>query len=97
MAKKKRMIKEKKPEQKLEKTKEGLGISGFTFGILSIVLAGSLGIFLAVLGFIFCMSQQKRSPMKMARIGIILNIIGFIISVAMLLILTFWGGTLPIV
>jgi len=97
MGKKKSVIKEKKPEQKLEKTKEGLGISGFTLGILSIVLAGSLGIFLSILGFIFCIMQQKRNPMKIARIGIILNIIGFIVSLAMLLILTFWGGTLPIV
>lgn len=76
---------EKGVEEK--KTKEGLGISGFTLGILSIVLAGSIGILVSIVGFTFCMIQQKKSPMKLARIGIILNIIGFVISIILLIYL----------
>ena len=81
MAKKKKSV-----EKVLPKTKEGLGISGFTLGVLSIVMAGSIGIFLSIIGFSFCMIQQKKSPMKIAKVGTILNIIGFALSIAMLFI-----------
>ena len=74
-------------KKELPKTKEGLGISGFTLGILSIVLAGSIGILVSIVGFTFCMIQQKRSPMKLAKIGIILNIIGFVFSIILLIYL----------
>jgi len=82
------MVKKKGVSKELPKTKEGLGISGFILGILSIVLAGSvfIGIPLSITGFILCRIQQKKSPMKLARIGIILNIIGFILSIAMLVV-----------
>ena len=45
------MEKEKSGERS-EKTesKEGLGISGFTLGVLSIVLAGFLGIAISIIG-----------------------------------------------
>jgi len=68
-------------EKKLKKSEEGLGISGFTLGILSIVLAGWLGAILAIIGFIFCLIQQKGTPTKIGRTGIILNVIGFLVSV----------------
>ena len=75
------MVKKKKSvEEALPKTKEGLGISGFTLGVLSIVMAGSLGVLLAIVGFTFCMIQQKKSPMRLAKAGIILNIIGFVLG-----------------
>ncbi|MEK0338133.1 MAG: hypothetical protein QQN41_11930 [Nitrosopumilus sp.] len=82
------MTKKKKGVEKaLPKTKEGLGISGFTLGILSIVLAGSIGILVSIVGFIFCMNQQKKNPTKLAKIGIILNIIGFVLSIILLIYL----------
>jgi len=93
------MVKKKKSVEKLlPKTKEGLGVSGFTLGILSIVMAGSLGIFLAIIGFVLCMTQQKKSPMKLAKIGIILSIIGFVLSIIMLTIITFssLAGNIPL-
>ncbi len=104
MVKKKRVNKKdkseisKKPKIELAKTKEGLGIAGFTLGIMSIVMAGSLGIFLAIIGFVFCMIQQKKNPLKLAKIGIILNIVGFVLSVAMIIIIAFssLAGNLPI-
>ena len=90
--------KKKSVEKVLSKTKEGLGISGFTLGVLSIVMAGSLGIFLAITGFILCRVQQKKSPMKLAKIGIILSIIGFVLSIVMLVIITFssLAGNIPL-
>lgn len=85
-------------KKNLSKSKEGLGISGFTLGILSIVLIGSLGIILSVVGFVFCLVQQKNSPMKLAKTGIIINIIGFVLSVATVIILAFssLAGNLPL-
>ena len=73
---------------------EELGLVGFTFGILSIILIGSNGIFIAVIGFIFSMIQQKRNPTKFGRIGIILNIIGFILAIILIIVLLVWVGPL---
>ena len=74
-------------KKEMEETKEGLGISGFTIGIVSLVLAGSLGIFLSVIGFIFCAIQQKRYPTKLGRAGKIINAISFVLSVLLLFLL----------
>ena len=70
----------------MPKTKEGLGIAGFVLGVLSIALAASAGVVLSIVGFIFCMIQQKKSPMKLAKVGIILNIIGFVLSVTLIVL-----------
>jgi len=64
-----------------KKIGEGLGISGFTLGILSIVFAGLLGGVISIIGFVFCFIQQKKNPNKLASAGVILNIIGFILSI----------------
>ena len=90
------MEKEKSGERS-EKTesKEGLGISGFTLGVLSIVLAGFLGIAISIIGLVFCMIQQKRYKMNLAKIGIILNIIGLIVSVA--LSMYYLGQVIPLI
>lgn len=61
---------------------EGLGNSGFTLGVLSVITAGVLGIFISIVGFIFCMIQQRKNPTKLAKVGVILNVIGFILSIA---------------
>ncbi len=65
---------------------DGLGISGFTLGILSIIFASVYGIIMAVIGGIFCFIQQKKKKTRIAKIGLILNIIGFVISVAFILL-----------
>lgn len=61
---------------------EGLGNSGFTLGVLSVITAGVLGIFISIVGFIFSTIQQRKNPTKLAKIGVILNVIGFILSIA---------------
>lgn len=65
---------------------EGIGISGFTLGILSILLVGYIGLPIAVTGFVFCFFQQKKNPTKLGKTGVILNIIGFVLG----LITIFW-------
>jgi hypothetical protein len=83
------MVKKKEGKKKLSETKEGLGISGFILGILSLVWAGSIfvGTPLAIVGFIFCRIQQKSNPTKLGKIGTILNIIGFILGIAIFILL----------
>jgi hypothetical protein len=65
---------------------EGLGIAGFTLGILSIILAGGLGIGIAIVGFILCMVQQKKNPTKMGKAGLILNVIGVVVGIVFLVV-----------
>lgn len=73
-----------------QKQNEGYGIIGLTLGILSILLFGSNGIFIAIVGFIFSMVQQKRHPTKFGKAGIILNIIGFILAALLIISLLTW-------
>ena len=68
-------------EKEDKKIGEGFGLSGFTIGILSVVFAGFNGLILAVIGFFFCMYQQKKSPTKLGKMGVIISVIGFIASI----------------
>ncbi len=64
-----------------ESVGDGLGVSGFTLGVLSIIFAGWMGIIIAVVGGIFCFVQQKNKKMRIAKVGLILNIVGFVVSI----------------
>jgi hypothetical protein len=73
-----------------KKSGEGIGISGFTLGIMSIIMAGWLGIILSIVGFSFCMVQQKRNKTKLGKAGIVISIIGFILSIAWIIYYTMY-------
>lgn len=63
----------------------GFGVVGFVLGIESIIFAiliPALGIFLSIHGIIFSSIQQKKQPIKKGKLGIILNIIGFVLSIS---------------
>lgn len=77
-----------------KKNDEGLGISGFTLGVLSIILAGWIGIGTSIVGFIFCKIQQKDNPIKLGKMGIILNIIGFIVSIIFIVLYSLLSPTI---
>jgi site-specific recombinase len=64
-----------------------LGASGFTLGIVSILSIGLVGLISSVIGFIFCLVQQKKKPTKLAKAGLILNITGFVFSLLWIFIL----------
>jgi glucose uptake protein GlcU len=69
-----------KKEEKA-KLEYGLGIAGFTLGIVGFLLIGIYGAIIAVLGGIFCFIQQnKKKKLRLAKIGLILNIIVFALS-----------------
>ena len=67
-----------------KKSGEALGVSGFTLGIISIVLvifAPLLGVIISIVGFSLSLNQQKRNPTKLGKTGIILNVIGFALNI----------------
>jgi hypothetical protein len=57
------------------------GASGFTLGIISVISFGLIGIITSIVGFIFCLIQQKKRPTKLGKAGLIINIAGFILSI----------------
>jgi hypothetical protein len=65
---------------------EGLGISGFTLGVLGIIFAGWIGLMICLIGLIFSVIQQKRHKTKTAKVGIILNIIGIFLSIIIIVL-----------
>ena len=72
-----------------EKRSDGLGISGFTLGVLSVIFCifnGLIGITMGIVGFIFCIIQQKKHKTALGKVGIILNIIGIILSIIIVLL-----------
>ena len=71
---------EEKEKREKESLGDALGVSGFTLGVLSIIFAGWVGLMVAIVGAIFCLLQQKNKKIKIAKLGLILNVIGFIVS-----------------
>jgi len=69
---------EKDNSKKHSKT---LGIAGFTLalaGIYCLILMGPLSAPIFVTGLIFCWIQQRRNPMYIAKVGLIINILGIV-------------------
>ena len=64
-----------------------LGASGFTLGIVAFISLGWFGIFLSIIGFLFCLFQQKKKPTKLGKVGIIINVISFVFSIVFIVYL----------
>ena len=64
-----------------------LGASGFTLGIASIVFCGLFGVVMSITGFVFCLVQQKKKPTKLAKVGLIINVVGLVLSIVWILYL----------
>ena len=58
------------------------GVTGLILGILS-VLYGVMGVLLGFVGFWFSLRQYKHGKNKWSKWGLALNIIGFVLGVAM--------------
>ena len=72
----------KKDKKTYKDSEEGIGIAGFTLGVLSIIFMGSIGILTGIVGIVFCYMQQRKTPTKLAKIGMILSTIGLIAGIA---------------
>jgi len=74
------MVEKKVKESKVKGN--SLGASGFTLAITSVLIIffGMFGIIvMPVLGFIFCLIQQKKNPTKLGKAGLIISIISFVL------------------
>jgi len=82
-------------KKKSKGTSEGLGIAGFTLGIVGLVtllFSILLALVLFIVGVILCSIQQKKNPTKLGKSGLIINIIGIILAVIFLIILIKYLG-----
>lgn len=66
------------------------GVVGVVLGILSVVLASLLSIFIAIPGLIFSIIQHKRQRNKWSLAGIILNVIGLILGIIFSIIMVYF-------
>lgn len=66
------------------------GVVGVVLGILSIVTSlfsnPIAGILFAIIGFSFSLKQKKHAVGKWSRAGLILNVVGFVVSIIALVI-----------
>ena len=83
----KKEVKEHKPKGP-RITGNSLGASGFTLGVLSILFLNIFSIIFSLVGFAFCFIQQQKKPTKLGKAGIIVNIVGLVLTLIML----FWLG-----
>lgn len=75
-------------EEKESKVKgNSLGASGFTLGIVALISLGYFGILLSLIGFFFCLFQQRGKKTKLGKAGMIINIIAFILSIVFIVYL----------
>ncbi len=65
---------------------EAFGIIGLTLGILSIILIGSNGILISIVGFVFSYVQQQKHPTKIGKAGVVLNVIGFVLALIFIIV-----------
>ena len=79
-----REVKEKKVKDSKIKG-NSFGASGFTLGVLGVISFGIIGLILSLVGFMFCFIQQKNKPTKLGKAGLILNILGFVLSLVYLI------------
>jgi len=61
------------------------GLIGVIFGILAILFASAYGLVMGIVGIVFAYIQRKHAPNKWSKAGMILNIIGIILSIGMLI------------
>ena len=74
-----------KEETERQTSNNNCGIVSVILGILSIIFALNNGIILGIIGLIFGFQQKKKGKNKWSKAGIILNIIGIILSILILL------------
>jgi len=81
------MVKREEKKVELKSSQEAFGIIGLTLGVLSIIMVGSNGIIMAIVGLIFSIMQQKKNPTKIGKAGIIVNIVSIIVAIIFIIVL----------
>ena len=76
-----------KEEKKTTHSDNSFGVAGVIFGILSILSLSVGGIAIGIIGLIFSLRQKKIMKNQWSKSGIVLNIIGIIIGIAVVIFL----------
>jgi vacuolar-type H+-ATPase subunit I/STV1 len=66
------------------------GIASVVLGIFSIVFASINGIILGIIGLIFAIKQQNKTPTSWGKAGEILAIIGIVLSILAIIVSAFF-------
>jgi hypothetical protein len=82
------------PEKKEERKRnpESAGVASLTLGIISLVMFlffPPIGILLSIIGLILGIKQQRKQKTRAGKIGMILNIIGLALNIAIWFISAF--------
>lgn len=78
------MPRKKEGKIKRERNPEAFGISGFTLGIISLVMllfSPLLGVLTSAIGIIFCGIQQSRQKTRTAKRGMIINLVSIVLNI----------------
>lgn len=73
-----------KKESVKKETNGTFGIVGFTLsiaGLYSLLMAGMFAIPIFITGLVFCWIQQRKKSTKLGKAGLIINIVGIIVSI----------------
>jgi len=82
---------ETKKESKVEAEK--LGISGFTLsisGLILILFNPIAGIIFSFVGVVFCIIQRKKNKTTLAKVGMIIGIVGVAVNLTYILVAFYW-------
>jgi len=71
---------------KVEEKSEIFGSSGFTIGVIGIVFSGWIGLILSFFGLIFSIAQQKRHKIGFGKAGVIVNLVGIVLSILIIVL-----------
>lgn len=80
----------KEERKERHRNPEAFGISGFTLGIMSLVmllLSPLFGVLTSLVGGVLSYIQLKKVKTKTAKVGLILNIIGLVLNIALWIVL----------
>ena len=76
-------------KKEVGKDRNGFGVTSFTLGILCVIfviLNPLIALVLGIVGFIFGKKQNKIQKTSLAKAGIVLNIVGMILSVVIIIL-----------
>ena len=68
-------------ENKTQVKGNSFGASGFTLGIMSILSLGYIGVIMSLVGLFFCYVQFRGKKTKLAKAGLIINVVGLVVSI----------------
>jgi cell shape-determining protein MreD len=66
------------------------GIAGVVLGVVSLASMGFPGLIMAIVGLVFSRKQKNLHENKWSKAGIILNILGIVLSAIVMVVSVYW-------